>query len=318
MATDTLQMLDKAIRFYCPGAIEMFDDAVMSGADCDTAFSHTFNRYIGDIVQSRCLMTLPMMEGYLTWRMSKVVYRFDNTLTEELLSQEISVLPSETLMHMPQYCICIADPPEPGIQFLFVSFFKNDNHMSFLWVCKDGTGGTSSIMLCPGCTIEECYNAFGETAQRTINVVTGMTAPADRPITAEEKGRMERALKLVIYLCADNAEVKTDRPKVPRMASPRDPNVHTLPKRPTYYDVGTRIGSVIRKAKADAANAQTDIRSLSGSPRRSPIPHVRSAHYATYWTGEGRKVPVVHWIEPIFVGYRDVDELPTTIRQVKK
>ena len=55
---------------------------------------------------------------------------------------------------------------------------------------------------------------------------------------------------------------------------------------------------------------------------RQPYPHIRSAHWHTYWTGPREAVfpekkPVMRWIPPLPIGMNGRRELPTNIRMVK-
>lgn len=101
----------------------------------------------------------------------------------------------------------------------------------------------------------------------------------------------------------------------------REPDVEENPKtRKTYrksdkvqdkfsevrqWDVGVRYGTKIRKIKKEAVIEEGDPDgklSVSVKTRKSPRPHSRCAHWQHYWTGPGRTVLELKWIEPTFVG----------------
>lgn len=71
------------------------------------------------------------------------------------------------------------------------------------------------------------------------------------------------------------------------------------------WDVGVRYGTKIRKIKKEASIDEAvsdDDLPISVKTRKSPRPHSRCAHWQHYWTGPGRTVMELKWIEPTFVG----------------
>ena len=86
------------------------------------------------------------------------------------------------------------------------------------------------------------------------------------------------------------------------------------------WDVGVRISSAIcsfaRQQKNDNAGSREGTTPISHA---SPRPHVRSAHWQTYWTGPQNAVfpdrkTVVHWIPPLPIGMDWKIELPMNVR----
>lgn len=66
------------------------------------------------------------------------------------------------------------------------------------------------------------------------------------------------------------------------------------------FDVGVRFGSAFRVKKAQRGIDEYTSEAFSG--RKSPIPHLRSAHWQHYHVGAERGEVVLKWIEPCFVG----------------
>lgn len=66
------------------------------------------------------------------------------------------------------------------------------------------------------------------------------------------------------------------------------------------YDVGVVYGKSYRESVKQYRNAQEGT-----GHHKSPVPHLRAAHWHRYWVGEGRKELRVNWIEPVFVGAKD-------------
>lgn len=75
------------------------------------------------------------------------------------------------------------------------------------------------------------------------------------------------------------------------------------------WEVGIRYGNSIRTRikEEQRATMKTDVPPVNykEQTRKSPIPHFRCAHWQHYWTGKGRKICEVRWIEPVFVGFGD-------------
>jgi len=62
-------------------------------------------------------------------------------------------------------------------------------------------------------------------------------------------------------------------------------------RHPPRGDRGETVGHRLRNSGAGHADTG-----------RTVSPHIRRAHWHTYWTGKGRTVPVLRWLHPILVG----------------
>ena len=120
-------------------------------------------------------------------------------------------------------------------------------------------------------------------------------------------------LQLLLYLCSEE-------PDMPEIEHPREKRRFSggvkAPEAPRVWDVGIRISSEIRRFSGRPFEDGT----VPGS-HASPRPHVRSAHWHTYWTGPRDAVfplrkPVMRWIPPLPIGMDWKRELPTNIRMV--
>ena len=80
----------------------------------------------------------------------------------------------------------------------------------------------------------------------------------------------------------------------------------------TLWDVGYRIGAAL-----SAHRLTGDQKSAKGSKRlhASPRPHIRRAHWHSYWIGSRKKPKerelVVKWLHPILIGGKSGDIVPT-------
>ena len=126
-------------------------------------------------------------------------------------------------------------------------------------------------------------------------------------------------LQLLLYLCSE----KPDMPEIehPQHRRRLSGSVRS-PEAPRVWDVGVRVSAAIRRfnGKATVATDNRESGAASGS-HTSPRPHVRSAHWHTYWMGPRDAVfplrkPVMRWIPPLPIGMDWKREMPTIIRMV--
>ena len=244
------------------------------------------------------------------WRESRVIYQYDPDLADVLMAQDSPDIPCDTLHHLPQWCTCITGFDRAG---KLVALYAAVEYgiLCLTWQHASGLVQMDALPLGEG--------DAGQTFARVMDALEdtlpqGMVDQYKR----KARARINRGVNLLLYLCADNAELHTSHPRPPRVSTPRDPAASARPTRPLTYDVGVRIGAAIRTAQHDAEAAAGQLDRAPSASRTSPTPHVRRGHYATYWTGSGRKVPIVRWIEPLLIGVRKADSgITTTVRPVQ-
>lgn len=119
-------------------------------------------------------------------------------------------------------------------------------------------------------------------------------------------------VSLLLYLCSANGEIRPLEGKTPGKSRPRKtkrgPRLFP-PDHVSTWDVGVRMGTAIRGAVAAISKDH-------GGTHANPRPHIRRAHWHTYWVGKkGKREPILKWLAPILVGANG--DLPVTIRPVK-
>lgn len=77
------------------------------------------------------------------------------------------------------------------------------------------------------------------------------------------------------------------------------------------YDVGAYYGKAIRAyrdgedgLKVFTDNAKVELTGKDGHSGKNVRPHIRRPHWHTYLTGKDRKIPVVHWLNRIYVNVK--------------
>lgn len=251
-----------------------------------------------------------LIQLYALWREGRTIYEYSPELAETLVSQDVPTVPCEALRRLPQWCTCITGFDASGrIAALYA--YIDESELIMVWQHANGLIYTDMVNLINGVSV---IDAMRETIREKKKLVANTNIEFRVNLDRE---RATRGINLILYLCAENAEIQSPHKKVARTSTPQDPDAPAAATiKPTSYNVGVRIGAAIRAALA-AREVEINEVNVAAHKHASPIPHIRRAHYATYWTGEGRKIPVVRWIEPILVGVKRVDgEVPTTIRPV--
>lgn len=248
-----------------------------------------------------------------TWRVSQGVYRFDADLYNSLVTQPLDGnVPCEALKRLPEWCVYIETYNASFYDMSIVGFWAhlehdaNDGRMElrFVLMTEDGSNIPVSVHL-GDWTLEEGLERMKAESLKHTPPGIGFDKIKEVDISAE----IEPLLQLVVYLCAENA----DMPQI------RHPNTRVrmsgqvdVPREPRFWTVGERIGAGIRKYRNQEAQE------YQGGAHASPRPHIRRAHWHSFWTGprDGARKLVLRWLPPIPVSMPDEDDLPVTIRKI--
>ena len=253
------------------------------------------------------------------WRVTQGIYRFDPALYDRVIDTPVAGdVPHDVLYRMPEWCVYIETPGmqcDSGTLHGFFAHLEHDANTGRpeLRLLLDTEDVLLPIPLHLGAwSLAESIARMTDAA--SVHAVgAGMGAI---PATARGviRGWAEPLVSLLLYLCAENAEIG-DGSRAPANPAPkRTKSGWRLfpPDRPTTWDVGVRIGAALRRAY----HAQ---QIHLGGTHASPRPHIRRAHWATYWIGKksSPQTSVLKWLPPIAVNLDDLDALPATIRPVK-
>jgi hypothetical protein len=127
-------------------------------------------------------------------------------------------------------------------------------------------------------------------------------------------------VSLPLYLCSQAAEIRDGAggKRVPGRPQPVKVKKGLRlfpPDRPVPWEVGYRLGAALRRTWS-ATEAAVESVGTHASPR----PHIRRAHWHSYWVG-ARSVPdarsvVLKWLPPIPFNVQDAEDLAPTVRVV--
>ena len=143
------------------------------------------------------------------WRKRKVIYSYDSDLVETLEQQssqmkDTEVLPTELLLHMPYPAVYIKAPTELTDGFFYWLDYDVNTHKTELrlqWVMRDMSESFSQVMhIIPNATIHECI-------QDTISNIID-----SEDVEPSYTKSIMRAIQLILYLVAENADVSDERP----------------------------------------------------------------------------------------------------------
>jgi hypothetical protein len=249
-----------------------------------------------------------LLRALFDWRKSKQVFRFTPELAELLdLDTELDDESSLRLFHMDYKVFYLqSDRFKTCDGFLYYMFAGN---LSLIPLTDDPYERNSFFDMAPS---EMTSPAKFVAKMRHPELTTSEASP-------DSVDDFELALKMLMYLSADNREVR----KAPESSGHKPPKpgakIRDVWKEVTVNEAGAEIAERVRTWKAASSSAS------SASPKDAPIrhvsPHMRRAHWHHYWTGprdsDDRKL-IVHWLPPTFVASDPDTELPMTTNVVDK
>lgn len=255
------------------------------------------------------------------WRVTQGIYKFDPDLMVPLLDTPMAGdLPCEVLRRMPEWCVYIETPGR--------IWSGQSMHGFFAHIESDANTGREELRLLID-TEDDLVPIpihlgpwpLQEAVARAIDVsrvhasAIGETIPAS--IHKDIIGTAEPLISLLLYLCADDADI-SDGSRSPGRPAPTMTKTGARlfpPDKPKKWNVGVRIGAALRKAKEQPPGSSAGD---EAGPHASPRAHIRRAHWHTYLIGAGRADRRLKWLPPIAVNVQGHGDLPAVIHHVKK
>jgi hypothetical protein len=264
---------------------------------------------------------------FAAWRMMQGIYRFDPALYAALAGTPVSgEIPGELLRRLPEWCVYVETP---DMTAPLIGGGATRLHGVWAWLdCLPQAGGD---VLTVGLDTDEAGIAVGHvplvgTLDEALDQVErdwrdaaarGNASGLPPEGYAEAaRGTVGPLLSLLLYLCADEAEIGDGRarPANPEPKRTRRHGWRLFPADgPRTWDVGVRLGAALRRGYQ---RAEVEEREVAASGRARPRPHIRRAHWHTFLAGAGRAERRLKWLPPIPVNLGDLGDLPATIRRV--
>ncbi|MBR0391750.1 MAG: hypothetical protein IJK38_05460 [Oscillospiraceae bacterium] len=253
------------------------------------------------------------------WRCSKGIYRFAPEIYNALITQPLTGdLPMDLLHRLPEWAVYIETPglsyeriPMHGfIAHLDFNLFSFDTDLQFAMFLEGREMPKTVALPFGGGSIADAMDRVDQ-----VDSFFGNPNVHVRYVGSREEYRktFSAMLQLLLYLCSEEPDIPTiQHPSARRTFS----GTVRSPREPQVWDVGVRVSRFIREYTS-SSNASE----YRGGSHASPRPHIRSAHWHTFWTGPRKeqfpiRKPVVKWIPPIPVGVDWKSDLPTNIKEV--
>jgi len=288
------------------------------------------------------LNSLSILSAALTsWRRCKEVYRFHAEMEQMLYEQGTDCrFPVEILRHLPYPCIYL-ETPELGNKEYHGFFVYLDQKMDksmfmlrFIGISKEGA-------------IRDNYDLELKKSEDIISVmeleivkIMAMMKLENKWSSDELMQKMEERktillglVQLLLYICAENADLERFGPSLPTVSTAvvRPEITEQKVIKDKYHEieawnVGYRVVKSI-KATVQAENNQSTTVSESGHRHRNrkrPRPHLRRGHWHLFRIGK-RTMPeqqrlILHWLSPIPVNIKrgQETELPVVINSIDR
>jgi len=160
------------------------------------------------------------------------------------------------------------------------------------------------IHLMPGGSLLDGMKMTVEEAE-DVSIRRGYPKPPIEITGANFKNGVDkvgRLVSLVIYLCSNDPDISGPLTHVPKPVKTKTGLRYFPPSKPVVRRVGVSIGALLQ------SNPPTGESLESTGTHASPRPHIRRAHWHSYWTGPKRSILKVHWLHPMFVGAKTGSE----------
>lgn len=298
-----------------------------------------------------------MLSGLILekWTKNKQVYKTDNTFTEALISttklsfalDDFKRLPCNTFWIDTSDCPLLS--PVVGIlvhvkvdgelaHLVSYQFTKEMLMFSGYTIFHYGKAEDEKLDLPKGMSFSSDnksimidINSFGFHFDNGLEYSQSFILKTDNgDIPLENKDNRKAVnlftIQFLQYMISSNKDVVEN--KVTK-GTYRKPKENSVPKNKfseiQQYDVGYVFGEIFRqKIKTvfvKESKIDEDICTEEGLVKKEKItrrPHFVSAHWTHVWTGKGREVNEVRWIEPYFTGIGKNESIPyATIHKVK-
>jgi hypothetical protein len=270
-----------------------------------------------------------LLGALVAWRPTQGVYRFDPTLYEALIDTDLDGdVPSQLLLRLPGWAVFIETPlsdnmPYPLLGFwAYLSRLGKQDELEIVGIWREGQA------LCQQAGIDPAKDVLMYSLPLGNHPVQDLLQMMYRRGDAEA-GRPPRdladtdafiidthvvsaLLSLLLYLCSEKPDIQDWAPETPKFkffgATKRVLNA----KNPRQWDVGIRLGAALHVARREAS-----VSDGTGSAASAVRPHVRRAHWHSYWVGKrGEQSISLRWLPPIPVNVEQDADLPVVIHQV--
>ncbi len=271
----------------------------------------------------------PALFGALvSWRPTKGIYRFHPALYEALIETDLDGdVPSSLLLCMPGHAVYIETPASDNMLMPIEGFFAYLSRLG-------KQNNLQLVMLLRDCDFtRESYPEFQPSHDVHIYSLPLGNHPVsdlmrmhynedesgdrysgfDKDIKAILEHQVSCMLSLLLYLCSEQPEIDNWTPPTPKAKFFGNKQWLIAAKEAKNWDVGLRIGATL-----DLSSKQDREREIEGGTGTTVRPHIRRAHWHSFWVGKrGEQTLSLRWLPPISVNTDGAENLPAVIRPVQ-
>lgn len=302
-----------------------------------------FRSFLGSSVNPKSVFvsySAEALQAIAAWRTTKLHYEVDPDFWDELAATPMKgTPPSEIFQHLPARAFFIsrkggllrdvdAELHRRDGDAVFHGFFVYvlPGVLTILPATNTTISGKMEMRLGKESVEEALDRVCREMRESSLSVIrahpNGTDAERQQAIQdmqkrwPDEEKSIKRdwhgVLSNVLYLCTDAPDVEGKPLPVPCRTSRIGARVRfSTPVTETVVGVGIRLGSVFRKAASESRRSGGD---SAGKPMP---PHIRRAHWHTYWAGKkGEQRPEVKWLSPILVNAQSSEQIMETVHKV--
>ena len=244
----------------------------------------------------------PLMSALAGWAEGRGIYHFQKNLEAELLGSAIGKIPVPVLNMLPELSpmIYLHNGPMRGRQKCRGFWFQNLTYLNErclyfnLWF---ETFNDNMTITLKSSDLETCLSTYEEETIANVRAEESHGLDVDQTILRikENCSYVRELLPLVLYLCSCNADTE----KVEPNKKERRRNLKAFKVEKVYQEikVGYRIGPTLAH--------QSSSKRLQPHQGGTVAPHLRRAHWHSYWVGKrdsDERRLVLKWIAPTLVG----------------
>jgi len=265
------------------------------------------------------ILDVSRVAALAAWRLTQGIYVIDPTVLQAVVETPMDgAIPVDVLLSLPEWCVYVPTAGHVIEATKIAGFFawlehdvnRRQTELRILIDQADRTGLKSLspeiLHLHHGLPFDESYDRMIEEMRKQAQRLGSRGdawESAARELRRNARTRVGPLLSVLLYLCSQTAEyrlggqTKTGPPAAPRPQKTKAGWRLFPPDRPRTWYVGEHLGHAIREALAASHSRHP------GDERAGPRPHVRRAHWHSFWTGSrsdaaARKI-VLKWLPPI-------------------
>lgn len=262
------------------------------------------------------------------WRMYKQIYSFPEEMETLLYEQaEDCVLPLEVLYNLPFPCIYIETKCVDGIDGFFVHFESDDSgriELRLLFLLDNMIAFPLAIHIGENMTIEDGINAMFKEALRVAalqgEIIERRAKEAEKSEYELEHGLAKIFMQLILYICAQNKEIKEDTLQKSITRIPKNPKfIKDKFREVQKWVCGESTAKIIRGVFGPQQNVHYNYATYSEKSTHRKRPHARRGHWHHYWTGtKDERKAILKWQPPTIVHAEEFTDTTVKINKIDK